>query len=40
MNENPIHETAFESAIEGHLLDNGYVALKPDGFDRERAIFR
>ncbi|HAS83409.1 MAG TPA: type I restriction endonuclease subunit R [Verrucomicrobia bacterium] len=39
MNENPIHETAFESAIEGHLLDNGYVAVKPDGFDRERAIF-
>ncbi len=32
-------EAAFESAIEDHLLANGYVSVKPDGFDRERAIF-
>jgi len=32
-------EAAFETAIEKHLLDNGYVTILPDGFDRERAIF-
>ena len=32
-------EAAFESAIEAHLLDNGYVAIGSDGFDRDRAIF-
>ena len=32
-------ETAFETAIESHLLANGYVSVTGDGFDRERAIF-
>lgn len=32
-------EAAFETAIEEHLLDNGYVTIVPKGFDRERAIF-
>ena len=32
-------EAAFETVIEAHLLDNGYVRLPGDGFDRERAIF-
>ena len=32
-------EAAFESVIEAHLLDNGYVAIGSDGFDRDRAIF-
>ena len=32
-------EAAFETVIEAHLLDNGYVPLPGDGFDRERAIF-
>lgn len=32
-------EAAFETVIETHLLANGYVVVKPDGFDRERAIF-
>ena len=31
-------EAAFESVIEAHLLDNGYVTLK-SGFDPKRAIF-
>ena len=30
-------EAAFESVIEAHLLDNGYVTLK-SGFDTKRAI--
>ena len=32
-------ETAFETVIEAHLLENGYVSVAGDGFDRERAIF-
>ena len=32
-------ETAFETAIEAHLLANGYVSIACDGFDRDRAIF-
>ena len=32
-------EAAFETAIEAHLLENGYVPISRDGFDRERAIF-
>ena len=32
-------EAAFETVIEVNLLDNGYVPLPGDGFDRERAIF-
>lgn len=38
--EPPTHsEAAFETAIEKHLLDNGYVTVVPEGFDRKRAIF-
>lgn len=38
--EPSIHsETAFETVIEKHLLDNGYVIVVPERFDRERAIF-
>ena len=32
-------EQAFESVIESHLLANGYLPLRPDEFDRDRAIF-
>lgn len=32
-------EKAFETAIEAHLLANGYVAVDGNGFDREKAIF-
>ncbi len=32
-------EAAFETVIEAHLLQHGYVPVAPDGFDRERAIF-
>ena len=32
-------EAAFETVIETHLLDNGYVPIERNGFDRERAIF-
>jgi hypothetical protein len=32
-------EAAFETAIETHLLANGYATVNRDGFDRERAIF-
>lgn len=31
-------EAAFESVIEAHLLDDGYVTLK-SGFDPKRTIF-
>ena len=32
-------EAAFESVIEAHLLQNGYVPVAREGFDQERAIF-
>ena len=32
-------EAAFETVIEAHLLQNGYVPLAREGFDRDRAIF-
>ena len=32
-------EAAFETVIEAHMLENGYVPIGRDGFDRERAIF-
>lgn len=32
-------EAAFETVIEVHLLQNGYVSVDREGFDRERAIF-
>ena len=35
----PHSEAAFETVIEAHLLQNGYVPVAGDGFDRERAIF-
>ena len=35
----PTSEAAFETVIEAHLLDNGYVSLSGDDFIRERAIF-
>jgi len=28
-----------EAAFETHLLENGYVRIAAEGFDRERAIF-
>ena len=32
-------EAAFETVIKAHLLENGYVPVAREGFDRERAIF-
>lgn len=32
-------ESAFETVIEMHLLQNGYTPVAREGFDRERAIF-
>ncbi len=32
-------ETAFETAIEAHFLQNGYVPVAGGGFDRGRAVF-
>src|SRR5580704_9604312 len=32
-------EAAFETVIEAYLLQHGYRHVRPDGFDRERAIF-
>jgi len=32
-------EAAFESIIERHLLDAGYIAVNSGGFDRDKAIF-
>ena len=32
-------EAAFETVIEAHLVENGYVSVAREGFDRERAIF-
>ena len=39
MSEKRHSEAAFETVIEHYLLGHGYVAVNPDGFDRERAIF-
>jgi type I restriction enzyme R subunit len=39
MSEPRRFEAAFETVIEAHLLENGYVSIPRDGFDRERAIF-
>jgi type I restriction enzyme R subunit len=35
---NRTNEAAFETVIETHLLQNGYVRIAREGFDRERAI--
>ena len=35
----PTNEAAFETVIETHLLDNGYVTIPREGFDRDHAIF-
>lgn len=32
-------EQAFESSIESHLLENGYLSIDPASFDRGRALF-
>ena len=32
-------EAAFETVIEAHLLQNGYVPIVREDFDRDRAIF-
>ena len=32
-------ESAFETVIEAHLLQNGFVPIAREGFDRDRAIF-
>ena len=32
-------EAAFETAIEHHLLQHGYVGIDRDGYDRERAAW-
>ena len=32
-------EAAFETVIEAHLLENGYVRIAGEAFDRQRAIF-
>jgi len=32
-------EAAFETVIEVHLLQNGYVPVAREGFDREDAVF-
>ena len=34
-----VREKAFETVLETHLLQNGYVPVAREGFDRERAIF-
>ena len=39
MSDTRLSESAFETAIEAHLLQNGYIPVKHEGFDRERAIF-
>jgi type I restriction enzyme, R subunit len=39
MNEPRHVESAFETVIEVHLLDNGYVSVGRERFDRDRAIF-
>ena len=39
MNRTRHSEEAFETVIEAHLLENGYVHVAGESFDRERAIF-
>ena len=39
MSQDRHSEAAFETVIEAHLLENGYVPVAREGFDRERAIF-
>ncbi|GAB4335806.1 MAG: DEAD/DEAH box helicase family protein [Desulfobulbaceae bacterium] len=39
MKDARLTEAAFETAIEAHLLENGYVSVDKKGFDRQRAIF-
>ena len=39
MNQGRHSEAAFETVIEAHLLQNGYVPVVREGFHRERAIF-
>src|SRR5229473_1306617 len=39
MQSDVLAELAFETVIEAHLVNNGYVAVPRDGFDRHRAIF-
>jgi len=39
MSETRHLESAFETVIEKHLLDNGYTPVSRESFDRERAIF-
>ena len=39
MSNSKTKEAAFETVIESHLLANGYVAMGPGGYDRERATF-
>lgn len=36
---NRANEAAFETVIQAHLLQNGYVQVAREGFDRERAVF-
>ncbi len=39
MSDSQHFEAAFETVIEAHLLQNGYVLIAGDSFDRDRAIF-
>ena len=39
MSETRHIEKTFETVLETHLLQNGYVRVSREGFDRERAIF-
>ena len=39
MNDARHSEAAFETVIESHLLQHGYVPIAREGFDRNRAIF-
>ncbi len=39
MTETRHRESAFETVIEKHLLDTGYISIPKESFDRERAIF-
>ncbi|MDP1547955.1 MAG: DEAD/DEAH box helicase family protein [Anaerolineales bacterium] len=39
MSQSQTHEAAFETVIESHLLNNGYILAARDAYDRKRAIF-